>query len=717
FGEVIRNTPTICLPDDHDIGQANLWGSGGKIAKTRHGPSGGYYMPAEYIHEVERAQTSHLPDPYDPTPIGNGIGVYYTALTWGGISFAIIEDRKFKTGPEEIGAKPAQRLNSKKAILLGKRQLDFLEDWVTDWKDAEIKSVLSQTIFASTTNYIGQRKRKMVFDFDSNGWPKAGRDKALAVIRKGYACMIGGDTHLATVIQHGINDWNDAGYSFCTPSIANFWLRWWAPDEPGQNHQAGQPNYTGEYFDGFKNKMTVHAVANPDKDPPGDKVDPNEKKLTTRAAGMGIVRYNKSDRTITFECWPRNVDLTDPASKQYPGWPITISQFDNCKFKRGFQLPNLKFEKADPVVTVKNALTQETITSVRVDGTNYQPEVPVAGKYNLEINFDGHAPIRLQGIKAKKQNAEKLEVGIPKKTTRRIQRPKIEKFVDTPTWVAPEIAAKEFKGFEFIGEFLGRDDALQISASKDQFYVSAFQGGLPGSGWDGGKIKHQWLNFEDLKSKLDAYKKVDRSASTTGKSPAPNATVLFNGVDTKHWHNGAMSKRFLKAGTRTKAHFRDFYLYLEFLIPFKPEPPISHPHRGNSGVFALGAYEVQIADTFALNLDKTAWEAPGPLKPQNTWCGSVYGIQPPRLNMCLAPLTWQSLEIDFRAARFNNGKKTEPARMSVTQNGQLIHDNFELPRGTGGGPSGPRAEVEEGPIVLQNHNNPNLFRNIWIVEK
>ena len=58
-------------------------------------------MPVEYVKEVERAQTSHLPDPYDPTPIQRGIGTYYTDLNWGRISFAIIEDRKFKTGPAE----------------------------------------------------------------------------------------------------------------------------------------------------------------------------------------------------------------------------------------------------------------------------------------------------------------------------------------------------------------------------------------------------------------------------------------------------------------------------------------------------------------------------------------------------------------------------------------------------------------------------------------
>ena len=76
FGEIIRNTPTVTIPDDHDVGHSNLWGAGGKLSHTRAGHDGGYAAPLEYVKEVERAQTSHLPDPYDPTPIERGIGVY-----------------------------------------------------------------------------------------------------------------------------------------------------------------------------------------------------------------------------------------------------------------------------------------------------------------------------------------------------------------------------------------------------------------------------------------------------------------------------------------------------------------------------------------------------------------------------------------------------------------------------------------------------------------
>ncbi len=96
FGDLTRDIPCICIPDDHDVYQGNLWGAEGR--KTDKDDKGGYVMPADWVRMVERTQTSHLPDPYDPTPIEQGIGVYYTDMNYGRISFAILEDRKFKSG-------------------------------------------------------------------------------------------------------------------------------------------------------------------------------------------------------------------------------------------------------------------------------------------------------------------------------------------------------------------------------------------------------------------------------------------------------------------------------------------------------------------------------------------------------------------------------------------------------------------------------------------
>jgi hypothetical protein len=102
FREILRDRPTITIPDDHDIGQGNVWGAGGIEADNSAGDSGGYHFSPQYVNGVQAAQTWHLPDPFDPTPVARGIGVYYTALVLGGVGFAIVEDRKWKTGPRGL---------------------------------------------------------------------------------------------------------------------------------------------------------------------------------------------------------------------------------------------------------------------------------------------------------------------------------------------------------------------------------------------------------------------------------------------------------------------------------------------------------------------------------------------------------------------------------------------------------------------------------------
>ncbi|RPD99091.1 hypothetical protein EGM88_04375 [Aureibaculum marinum] len=424
FSEVFRNTPVIITPDDHDIGQGNFWGEGGKKTDERRGIYGGYYMPAEYIKEVERAQTSHLPDPYDPTPIEQGIGVYYTDLKWGGISFAILEDRKFKSGltalaeayPDIFPNGPYEAIFDKNIdtrkfdldglTLLGERQLKFLEDWTTDWENAEMKTVLSQTALAMVDNYTGKYDKEFYADFDSNAWPQAGRNRALKVIRKSFSPTITGDTHLGAVAKMGIEKWGDASYNFTTPAIANFWLRWWHPKTPGKNRDKNAPNYTGDFLDGFKNKITVKAVANPTL--------PEIKEggyLSTRAAGYGIVRYNKPQRTITFECWPRNVDIHKPDAKQYPGWPITISQEDNFSIKDGYQLPKLVISKPDQVVTIKEQYTREVISSIRIKGKEYRPKVLHQGEYIILVGENNNIK-KFEYVKAAKRNKKEINVTI-----------------------------------------------------------------------------------------------------------------------------------------------------------------------------------------------------------------------------------------------------------------------------------------------------------------
>ena len=105
-------------------------------------------------------------------------------------------------------------------VLLGDRQLNFLADWSINWNNHEMKIVLSQTIFANMATHHGNMFR-LIADLDSDGWPQTGRNKAVDALRKGFTFHLAGDQHLGSFVHHGIDEWNDAIYSFCVPSIAN----------------------------------------------------------------------------------------------------------------------------------------------------------------------------------------------------------------------------------------------------------------------------------------------------------------------------------------------------------------------------------------------------------------------------------------------------------------------------------------------------------------
>ncbi len=408
FKEIIRDRPTITIPDDHDVGQANLWGQEGVASKTGAGHDGGYFMPAEYVKAVERAQTSHLPDAFDPTPIKRGIGVYYTGFNWGRISFAVIEDRKFKTGPEGVIPKQGPRpdhindpnydpasVDVPEAQLLGERQLKFLDEWGQDWTDADMKVVLSQTIFCGGAHIHGRIGGRLHADLDSNGWPQTGRNKAIDAMRKCFAIHLAGDQHLGTIFHHGIDEFRDSNFSFCVPSIANLYLRWWRPLEPGANREPGAPAYTGDHLDGFANKVTNYAAANPDDAPA------NGNKLTTRAAGFGVLRLNKQTREITMECFPRNVDVLDPATKQYEGWPMTIHQQDNYGRQAKAYLPTLVIQgEENAVVKIIDEADGEWVYALRIEGNKFRPKVfKEEGTYTIEVG-EGDAQQVLKGVKS-----------------------------------------------------------------------------------------------------------------------------------------------------------------------------------------------------------------------------------------------------------------------------------------------------------------------------
>ncbi len=439
YRELLRHTPSIAIPDDHDVFHGNLWGAGGKATDFPQGSkaqdTGGYKMPPDFVNAVQRTQTSHHPDPFDPTPVKQGIGVYYGAMNYGGISFAVIEDRKFKSAPKMI--LPEAKINNgwaqnleydaaregdaPGAVLLGERQLKFLEEWAADWScGAWMKVVISQTIFANVATLpvevhhdnvtprlkiwpVGEYapNERPVQDHDSNGWPQTGRNRALEEMRRGFAFHIAGDQHLGSTIRYGIDDWNDAGCAICVPSVANVWPRRWFPPEPGKNRKPGSPKYTGDFHDGFGNKITVRAVSNPHA------VDVEPTDINNRAPGYGIISFHRGKRSITLANWPRWVDPAAPGAKPYPGWPITVTQRDNYGRKPAAWLPPIEVADCeDPVIQVIRDKDAEVVYTLRIKGKAFQPWTFESGRHTVVVSDpDRNATIRLEGLDATEKEA------------------------------------------------------------------------------------------------------------------------------------------------------------------------------------------------------------------------------------------------------------------------------------------------------------------------
>jgi hypothetical protein len=269
---------------------------------------------------------------------------------------------------------------------------------------------------------------------------------------------------------------------------------------------------------------------------------------------------------------------------------------------------------------------------------------------------------------------------------------------------------------------------LQLIALGDgKFRGVGFKGGLPGDGWSRGDESHAaegalkdgavTLTHEDITvtikdgqatvnsggNDLGVLKKVERKSPTLGAKPPEGAIVLFSGKeDLDKWNDAKLSDDgYLAASNEeTKEKFGDHTLHIEFRTPFMPQA--RGQGRGNSGVYLQSRYELQVLDSFGLD-------------GKDNECGGIYSINPPIVNACLPPLTWQTYDIDFTAAKYDDsGKKITNARATIKQNGILIHDDQELTHGTPGRHSeGPGPDA----VFLQYHGNPVVYRNIWILKK
>lgn len=192
--------------------------------------------------------------------------------------------------------------------------------------------------------------------------------------------------------------------------------------------------------------------------------------------------------------------------------------------------------------------------------------------------------------------------------------------------------------------------------------------------------------------------------------PPSDAIVLFNGQDLEQWVDGKKWKIedgyaiAQGGGIATKQSFGDCQLHLEFASP--AEVKGSGQGRGNSGIYFMGAYEVQVLDSFD---NKTYFDGQ---------CGSIYKQFPPLVNACRKPGEWQTYDIVFTAPKFDEqGNVTSPAYLTVFHNGVLIQNHSQLLGGTfyDRAPAY-QAHPDRLPINIQFHGDPVRFRNIWIRE-
>jgi Domain of Unknown Function (DUF1080) len=229
-----------------------------------------------------------------------------------------------------------------------------------------------------------------------------------------------------------------------------------------------------------------------------------------------------------------------------------------------------------------------------------------------------------------------------------------------------------------------------------------------------GQVDPRW-KIHDVDRPVPAV--VDPGTASTpevpGRPPA-DAVVLFNGTDLSKWadkdgkaapwkvENGYMEVVAKSGFVYTREAFGDCQLHVEFSEPTPPHG--ESQERGNSGVFLMGLYEIQVLDSYE---NKTYADGQA---------SAVYGQYPPLRNASRPPGQWQTYDIIFHGPRFDTeGKLLRPARVTVLHNGVLVQDNVELTGPTGHHVRPPyKAGPDKLPLGLQDHGNPVRFRNIWI---
>jgi hypothetical protein len=282
---------------------------------------------------------------------------------------------------------------------------------------------------------------------------------------------------------------------------------------------------------------------------------------------------------------------------------------------------------------------------------------------------------------------------------------------------------------------------LQVVAQGNgRFRALLFSGGLPGDGWNGqsaleatsqktgGTLPFAFSNGptftldslgrqaigQDASAQSFTLAKSQRTSPTLLQAPPDGAMVLFDGSSLAGWKGATLdSAGFLipngagsTSGAVTDSAFGDFFLHLEFRTPYLPSA--TGQARGNSGIYIQNRYELQILDSFGI--------FPADSMEASRHCGAFWEQRRPAVNMSLPPMSWQTYDIEFTAARFaaDGSTRISQARVTIRHNGMLIHDNLALINST---LLGQAESPAPGPHRLQWHGSAVAFRNIWMVKR
>lgn len=313
------------------------------------------------------------------------------------------------------------------------------------------------------------------------------------------------------------------------------------------------------------------------------------------------------------------------------------------------------------------------------------------------------------------------------------------------TALEPEEGGVDFK---LQGEYLGKLEtvtpmAVQVVALGNGDFKAVFlPGGLPGLGWTGERIEAagklasgkaefsgngytatvaadgESITGKTAKQELFTLTKVMRKSPTEGMAAPQGAVALFDGTGVSAWKDGTASmdsRKLFKpegssasSGAVTNQAFGDFTLHLEWRAPFMPSA--RGQRRGNSGVYLQGRHEVQVLDSFGNTLEFGADTMSAKRE-----AGGIFELIAPSVNMAYPPLSWQTYDIAFTAARWDAAGKvqTAPALITVKWNGTTVLDRKPCPHSSLlGDPQG----SAPGPLRFQAYGDPVFYRNIWITE-